>query len=135
MLHNAHRWFLLGASLLMLGIAVIGILLAEDLHFPFAHGNRYIWLYRINYVILTWIILTFTNEKWVRVYGLLSGWAMIYLVLSNWFHLPPGELLGLTGPDNILHINLGLSSIFFALFFSEKKSGVHLEDESDDDFL
>ncbi|MFN8416694.1 MAG: hypothetical protein U0U66_10215 [Cytophagaceae bacterium] len=133
MFHNANRWFLLGASLIMLGVGIVGILYYKDIEFPFASGNRYVWLYRINYVILTWIILTSSNEKWVRMYGILSGWFMIYLVVGTWFQLPPATMFKLTAADNLLHTNLGLSSIFFALFFSEAKKNTTIEEEDDSD--
>jgi hypothetical protein len=119
----------------MLGVGVVGLFFYKDLEFPFAGGNKAVWLFRINYVILTWIFLASSNEKWIRMFGIISGWFMIYLVVGNWFYLPTVTMLKLTAADNLLHINLGLSSIFFALFFSEPKNISSTEEDSDEDIL
>jgi len=116
-LKNPNRWFLLLSSLIMISVAGIGYLLpGKSL---FASEGMTVLLYRLNYAILTWIVLATGNDYFLRVYAILTGWVMIYFVLATWMSLPPDAVFHFTVGDNLLHTNLGLIAIFIAVMYGD----------------
>ena len=120
-LKNPNRWFLLLSSFIMISIAAVAYILPGRI--PFAGEGMPVLLYRVNYAVLTWIVLIAGNMFLLRTYAVLSGWIMIFFVLCNWMHFFPDTLFHFTVGDNLLHTNIGLISIFIAVMYGNDATG------------
>jgi len=121
---NPNYWFLLLSALVMIAIATASYFVPDKV--PFATDGLLVKLYRLNYGILGIMAIISYNLKIVRTYLIVTGWLMIFFVISSWLDLTPEGMFLFTKPDNILHSNIGVISIFIAVIYGDS------EPESDD---
>ena len=114
---NPNYWFLLLSALVMIAIATASYFVPGKI--PFASEGLLIKLYRLNYGILAIMALLANNLMIVRTYLILTGWLMIFFVVSTWINFPPEGFFQFTKPDNILHSNIGVISIFIGVIYGE----------------
>jgi hypothetical protein len=120
---NPNYWFLLVCAIIMSAITIATYFMPNKI--PFATEGLGIKLYRINYAVLAIMALLSNSLPVIRGYLIVTGWAMVFFVVSNWLHLTPETIFQFTKQDNFLHSNVGVISIFIGVVYGKSSVVKH----------